>query len=366
MTLAFDAGKVVSNFFTYDATGKRSTRGTSINFVTPPGAKAIPAVVDGLPAGIRKVALPSYFSDEQEDSTALRYSITGNSNVDLFDAVTIDADKNLVLDFKSLQTATALIELQAMDSFGLVRTQSLYVKADGNPISAAPAGITATISMNENTSYAFLPTDFRFIDPDVPGHQLRNVKITTLPDRGRLTLTTATGITAVTAGQFIPAAAITARQLKYRPLANEHGTSYSSFTFQVQDSGGTVLGGADLDLSPNTITFNVVHNSGSTLMALLQDLDSQLVDQFDNGLAGSPKNGQPQAENSCSSGKMKSVPGGFEMWLTTSRRQMSETANTQEGFFCAESANHHPPEICSVGIWIAPQLQHACQPPRCA
>ena len=41
------------------------------------------------------------------------------------------------------------------------------------------------------------------------------------------------------------------------PAANENGTGYASFTFQVQDNGGTANGGVDLDQSANTITINV-------------------------------------------------------------------------------------------------------------
>ena len=41
------------------------------------------------------------------------------------------------------------------------------------------------------------------------------------------------------------------------PDANENGSPYASFTFQVQDPGGTANGGVDLDQSPNTFTFNV-------------------------------------------------------------------------------------------------------------
>ncbi len=41
------------------------------------------------------------------------------------------------------------------------------------------------------------------------------------------------------------------------PAANANGTSYASFTFQVQDNGGTANGGVDLDQSANTMTVNV-------------------------------------------------------------------------------------------------------------
>ena len=62
---------------------------------------------------------------------------------------------------------------------------------------------------------------------------------------------------AVTAGQSITAANIAAGNLKFTPAANANGAGYASFTFQVQDDGGTANGGVDLDPSPNTMTVNV-------------------------------------------------------------------------------------------------------------
>ena len=58
----------------------------------------------------------------------------------------------------------------------------------------------------------------------------------------------------MTAGQFVSAADIAAGWLKFSPAADANGSSYASFTFQVQDDGGTANGGVDLDPSPNTIT----------------------------------------------------------------------------------------------------------------
>ena len=45
---------------------------------------------------------------------------------------------------------------------------------------------------------------------------------------------------------------ITAGNLKFTPAANANGAGYASFTFQVQDDGGTANGGVDLDPTPNT------------------------------------------------------------------------------------------------------------------
>ena len=61
----------------------------------------------------------------------------------------------------------------------------------------------------------------------------------------------------MTAGQFVPVAAIGAGNLKFVPDANENGSPYATFKFQVQDNGGTAHGGVDLDQSANTMTLHV-------------------------------------------------------------------------------------------------------------
>src|SRR5439155_1487129 len=86
-----------------------------------------------------------------------------------------------------------------------------------------------------------------------PANALAAVKITTLPGAGTLK---DNGV-AVTAGQLISVADITGSKLKFCPAANANGTGYASFTFQVQDNGGTANGGVDLDQSPNTMTIDV-------------------------------------------------------------------------------------------------------------
>ena len=122
------------------------------------------------------------------------------------------------------------------------------------PVNDAPAGTDKTVTTLEDTAYTFTAADFGFSDPnDTPANTLLAVKITTLPAAGTLT---DNGV-AVTAGQFVSVADIAAGLLKFTPAANANGAGYASFTFQVQDDGGTANGGVDLDQSPNTITVNV-------------------------------------------------------------------------------------------------------------
>ncbi len=43
----------------------------------------------------------------------------------------------------------------------------------------------------------------------------------------------------------------------YTPASGGSGTNYSRLTFQLRDNGGTTNGGADIDASPNTLSFNI-------------------------------------------------------------------------------------------------------------
>jgi VCBS repeat-containing protein len=118
-------------------------------------------------------------------------------------------------------------------------------------VNDAPAGSDHTVTTPEDTAYTFQLSDFGFSDPnDAVPNSLHAVKIASVPGGGSLQ---DNGV-AVTAGQFVSASDIAAGHLKFVPIAGANG---ASFTFQVQDDGGTGNGGVDLDQSPNTITFDV-------------------------------------------------------------------------------------------------------------
>ncbi|MBL8713622.1 MAG: hypothetical protein JNM12_12040, partial [Alphaproteobacteria bacterium] len=125
---------------------------------------------------------------------------------------------------------------------------------DVTAVNDAPIGSNATVTLLEDSSYAFTMSDFAYSDAnDTPANNLLAIRIATLPAGGALTLN---GI-AVTAGQFIDPADITAGLLVFTPAANGAGTNYSGFTFQLQDDGGTANGGFDLDQTPNRIQIDV-------------------------------------------------------------------------------------------------------------
>jgi hypothetical protein len=118
----------------------------------------------------------------------------------------------------------------------------------------APSGTDNTLTILEDTPHVFTAADFGFSDAnDTPLDTLAAVKITTLPLLGALLLAGE----AVTANQFVSATDIAAGHLTYAPALNANGLAPASFTFQVQDNGGTEGGGIDLDPTPNTLSFNV-------------------------------------------------------------------------------------------------------------
>jgi VCBS repeat-containing protein len=145
------------------------------------------------------------------------------------------------------------LQLQASPDY-LLGTANKSLNIIDNPLraSVAPTGTDKTVTLNEDSSYAFTVADFGFSDAaDTPVHNFTQVKITTLPTAGNLKL----GANAVNVGDLITVANIP--QLNFSPVANTNGAAYAKFSFQVQDDGGTANGGANLDPTPNAITFDV-------------------------------------------------------------------------------------------------------------
>src|SRR5438067_1727588 len=93
-----------------------------------------------------------------------------------------------------------------------------------------------------------------FTDPlDSPANSLLAVKVTTLPGAWPLN----DNNVASTAAQFVSFTDTTGAKIYTLSLHDALPICYASFTFQVQDNGGTAHSGVDLDQSPNTLTINV-------------------------------------------------------------------------------------------------------------
>ncbi|MGD7037264.1 VCBS domain-containing protein, partial [Alkalicoccus sp. WONF2802] len=121
-------------------------------------------------------------------------------------------------------------------------------------VNDAPVGIDSQVAGTEDVVYPFGVTDFGFSDPwDNDVHELAAVKISTLPEYGVLLLDNVP----VNAGDFVSREQLEAGLLTYSPAANINGDAAASFTFQVQDNGGTENGGVDLDPTPRTLTIDL-------------------------------------------------------------------------------------------------------------
>jgi T1SS-143 domain-containing protein len=150
-------------------------------------------------------------------------------------------------------TATFQVEVEDGNEDGSPRDSGTF-EFNVNPVNDAPSGTDTTVTVLEDGSHQFAVEDFGFTDAnDAPANSLAGVRITTLPSAGNLTLN---GI-AVTAGQLILTADIVAGLLVFAPAADANGSGYASFTFQVEDDGGTANGGVNLDPSANTLTIDV-------------------------------------------------------------------------------------------------------------
>ena len=134
-------------------------------------------------------------------------------------------------------------------------TGGAYIIYGRANIHSAPTAADGTITIDEDQVYSFCPCPFGFSDVD--GDGFATLIIVTLPTAGTLTYDDGSGPVAVTAGQSISVADILSGFLIYTPGAEQSGIGYASFTFQVQDNGGTANGGADLDPTIHTLTIDV-------------------------------------------------------------------------------------------------------------
>ncbi|MEQ1852782.1 MAG: Calx-beta domain-containing protein, partial [Chthoniobacteraceae bacterium] len=187
---------------------------------------------------------------DAEGSPVTATLVSGPSNAASF---TLNADGSF--------SYTPVANYSGPDSFvfrvndGALNSRFATVALTVVPLNDAPVGTDKTVSTMQDTAYVFTVADFGFSDPnDTPANTPQAVRITTLPAAGTVTLNG----TPVTAGDFITVADITGGLLRFVPGPGAFGTGYANFTFQVQDNGGVLNGGIDLDQSPNTITVNVV------------------------------------------------------------------------------------------------------------
>ena len=166
----------------------------------------------------------------------------------MFTAVDMDT---FTVDMSYLPNFNGVQQLRVLGTDASGNTFNLYLTVNVTPVNDAPSGADETVAVANGDTYVLGLADFGFSDP-VEHDSFLSVLMTTVPASGTLLLN---GV-AVVAGQEILASDIDAGKLSYVAPANAGGLI--GFDFQVRDSGGTAgCGGNDLDLTPNTITFNV-------------------------------------------------------------------------------------------------------------
>ena len=117
-----------------------------------------------------------------------------------------------------------------------------------------PSGTSATVSTYVNLPYTFRVADFGFTDPNHPPNTLQAVAFTTLPNAGVIT---DNGI-ALSAGQFVSVADISAGNLVFTPNSNLVGGPYFLCLFQVESNGTTTNGGQNLDPNPKVLDIHIL------------------------------------------------------------------------------------------------------------
>ena len=115
------------------------------------------------------------------------------------------------------------------------------------PVNDAPAGDNNTVATNEDATYAFTVADFTVNYTDTEGDAFAEIRVTSLESVGSLLL----GGTPVALNDIITSAQVAGGQLTFVPVANQSGSPYDSFDFEVGD-------GTDFSTSDYTLTVNVL------------------------------------------------------------------------------------------------------------
>ncbi|TKB92562.1 MAG: tandem-95 repeat protein, partial [Nitrospira sp.] len=213
------------------------------------------------------------------DTAGGRFAINSSTGV-------ITVANGSLLNYESATSHT--VTVRVTDSGGLTYDEAFAINLTN--VNEAPTGADATVTINEDTSHTFTSANFGFSDVDV-GDALSAVRIDTLPGSGTLTLSGA----AVTAGQVVTVADITAGNVVFTPAVNANGVGYATLTFSVRDSTN------GYDAAPNSLTFDVTAvNDAPTLTAgtvsnLIVSEDAGLASLGLGGVAYSPSGGADES-----------------------------------------------------------------------
>ena len=238
--LAFD--ELVTATFTFDASSGPDTVSQTIT-LTITGENDAPVATGESATTNEDVPLNIAVLGNDTDADASDIPFVSEASA-ANGSVAIEADGTLTYTPNTNFNGADTISYSVSDGHGGTDTATVAVTVTA--VNDAPDSLSIGHIAFEDTARVLALTDFVVVDDaDSPPNALLAVKITTLPDRGSLTLDGAP----VAAGDFISAGEIAAGLLVFTPEANSIAST--SFTFQVQDDGGTANGGVDLDPTPN-------------------------------------------------------------------------------------------------------------------
>ena len=178
---------------------------------------------------------------------------------------------------------TTSFQYAAKDSGGQLDATLATATITVTPVNDAPDGADTTVTGMESTNYVLNVSDFGFTDV-IDGDNFQAVEIVSLPIPGAGSLQV-NGANVV-AGQIVNVADITAGKLVFSPLPGLNGLGVGSFTFRVQDDGGTATGGVNTDPIANTLTINATAvndmptTSGAINVTVNEDAPNTVINLF--------------------------------------------------------------------------------------
>ncbi|WP_238136869.1 Ig-like domain-containing protein [Variovorax sp. JS1663] len=125
-------------------------------------------------------------------------------------------------------------------------------------VNHAPESGDATITVKEHQPHVFTMAEFPFAESVDSNNQLAGIKITALPGSGQLTVYGVPLFLVNGVAAFVSAQDIADGKFVFTPANSGTPQDSTSFTFEVQDDGGTAHGGKDTS-APHTMSLNVDH-----------------------------------------------------------------------------------------------------------
>ncbi len=201
-------------------------------------------------------ATPLAFPAGSPAAVAELSALAGQLVVNLaFSASTTGAEGSYIPFFDFYENAHSFVASQEVRS-----SSERFITQIANQL---PAGISGTISTDEDVSRPFTLSDFGFLDGN-SRDSLKSVRIDTIPASGALTLNSEN----VAVGDEISATDIANGFLAFTPAGNACGLAYASFDFSVFDS-------LEFSISPATLTIDVtpVNDSPTEINLSASSLD---------------------------------------------------------------------------------------------